>query len=668
MKKDNNRSSGSRNEGSSRPYKGGGKFEGKKSYSDKKDFGGSKPTGERKFDKKPDYSKGEGSARPYADKGKFEGKKDYSDKKEFKGSKPYGERKFDKKPDYSKGEGTARPYGDKGRFEGKKDYSDKKEFRGPKQDGERKFDKKPDYSKGEGSARPYGDKGRFEGKKDYSDKKEFRGPKQDGERKFDKKPNYSKGEGSARPYGDKGRFEGKKDYSDKKPFSKSSDERPERRFGSRNDSSLDNKKSSEFDEFEDFNETSEKKGPRKPRMDEERSIRRAESRNDFPRVQERKTYSDKDEEEFEGIRDLSEKKGPRKSSYEGQFPERKKESPAEDQSAKSDYKKSDRFSKDDKPAFGKRTGEGSFGKKPAAEEEYKNVYRGRGKDEKPIYEKILKADLPKETGFQKKLRKPFTDDISGQRPNYNFEKLEKNHAPKEPTDSLRLNKFIANSGICSRREADVLIQHGEIQVNGEVIKELGHKVIRTDKVIYKGKNIIPEKPVYLLLNKPKDFITTTEDPMDRKTVMHLISNACEERVFPVGRLDRNTTGLLLFTNDGELAAKLSHPSNNVKKIYQVTLNRPLTANDEKEILEGITLEDGPAKVDDMQVLSKDRTILGLEIHLGRNRIVRRIFAHFDYEVEALDRVIFAGLDKKDLPRGKYRFLSEKEVIQLKYFL
>ena len=197
---------------------------------------------------------------------------------------------------------------------------------------------------------------------------------------------------------------------------------------------------------------------------------------------------------------------------------------------------------------------------------------------------------------------------------------------------------------------------------------MGHKVKKTDKVTFKGKLINPEKPVYILLNKPKDFITTTEDPMERKTVMHLISNACDERVFPVGRLDRNTTGLLLFTNDGELAAKLSHPSNQIKKIYQVTLDKPLTKNDEEAIMEGLTLEDGEVKVDDMQVLSKDRTILGLEIHLGRNRIVRRIFAHLGYDVIALDRVMYAGLDKKDLPRGRWRFLAEKEVIRLKYFL
>jgi len=203
-------------------------------------------------------------------------------------------------------------------------------------------------------------------------------------------------------------------------------------------------------------------------------------------------------------------------------------------------------------------------------------------------------------------------------------------------------------------------------VNGEVIKELGDKVRRSDQVVFEGKRINPEKPVYVLLNKPKDFITTTEDPMDRKTVMALVENACEERIFPVGRLDRNTTGLLLFTNDGELAAKLSHPSNEIKKIYQVTLDKALTQKDEEAILEGITLEDGEVKVDDMQVLSKDRTILGLEIHIGRNRIVRRIFAHFGYEVVGLDRVMYAGLDKKDLKRGHYRFLTEQEVIRLKY--
>ena len=324
-----------------------------------------------------------------------------------------------------------------------------------------------------------------------------------------------------------------------------------------------------------------------------------------------------------------------------------------------------------KGSYSKSKGYGSAksnpkpGEKP--EGDFKKIYRGRGKDEKPIHEWVPSDKASQDKPFKKKFKKPFVKGSAEERPEYNFEKLEKNHRKKDAGDDIRLNKYISNAGICSRREADLLIQKGDVKVNGEIIKEMGYKVKAGDKVQYKGKLINPEKPVYLLLNKPKDFITTTDDPMERKTVMNLIANACEERVFPVGRLDRNTTGLLLFTNDGELAAKLSHPSNNIKKIYQVTLDKPINQNDEKAILEGLELEDGLAQVDDMQVLSKDRTILGLEIHLGRNRIVRRIFAHLGYEVVALDRVMYAGLDKKDLSRGNYRFLTEKEVIRLKFF-
>ncbi|TVP53077.1 MAG: rRNA pseudouridine synthase [Mongoliibacter sp.] len=298
--------------------------------------------------------------------------------------------------------------------------------------------------------------------------------------------------------------------------------------------------------------------------------------------------------------------------------------------------------------------------------DYKNVYKGRGKNQKPIFEKVHKSELDKDNRPKRRFKNPFGNEEVGEKPKYNFEKIEKERS-KGNSDETRLNKYIANSGVCSRREADTLIGKGLVTVNGEIVTELGFKVQRGDKVTYKGKLLNPEKPVYILLNKPKDFITTTDDPMERKTVMNLIEKACDERVFPVGRLDRNTTGLLLFTNDGELAAKLSHPSNQIKKIYQVTLDKPLTQNDEKSILEGLTLEDGAVQVDDMQVLSKDRTILGLEIHVGRNRIVRRIFAHLGYDVIALDRVLYAGLDKKDLPRGRYRFLAEKEVVRLKFF-
>lgn len=319
-----------------------------------------------------------------------------------------------------------------------------------------------------------------------------------------------------------------------------------------------------------------------------------------------------------------------------------------------------------RPSSGKRE---DMGKEDKAN--FKTVYKGRGKDEKPLFETVRRDDADNQKKkvyksdrfFAKK--KGELDDV--EKPEYNLSKFEKNHRKHEDTDELRLNKYIANSGICSRRDADELIQKGVIKVNGEIVTEMGYKVQRQDRVTYNGKTINPEKPVYVLLNKPKDFITTTDDPMERRTVMQLVNNACEERIFPVGRLDRNTTGLLLFTNDGELAAKLSHPSGKIKKIYQVTLDKPLTSAHADQILEGLTLEDGLVNVDDLQVLSKDRTILGLEIHVGKNRIVRRIFAHLGYEVTALDRVTYAGLTKKDLTRGKYRFLTEKEVINLKYF-
>ena len=233
--------------------------------------------------------------------------------------------------------------------------------------------------------------------------------------------------------------------------------------------------------------------------------------------------------------------------------------------------------------------------------------------------------------------------------------------------NIRLNKYIADAGVCSRREADKLIEAGEIKVNGEVITELGYKVSRKDAVTYNGKKLQQEKLVYVLLNKPKNFITTVDDPDERRTVMQLVENAADERIYPVGRLDRNTTGLLLLTNDGELAKRLTHPSHNIKKIYQVDLDKPLTEEDFEKIQEGVTLEDGQAKVDEIAILSEDRSIVGLEIHIGRNRIVRRIFEHLGYEVLRLDRVMFAGLTKKDLPRGKWRYLSEKELIRLKHF-
>jgi 23S rRNA pseudouridine2605 synthase len=301
----------------------------------------------------------------------------------------------------------------------------------------------------------------------------------------------------------------------------------------------------------------------------------------------------------------------------------------------------------------------------AAPSTARKLYKGRDKSQKPVYEWVDEAPAKRPYTTKKPfsgIKKDGPDKTSLNRPDYD----PKRTSTFSNEDEIRLNKYIANAGICSRRDADKLIESGEISVNGAVITSLGYKVKRTDKVTYKDKKLNPEKPVYLLLNKPKDFITTTDDPFERKTVMQLISNACSERVFPIGRLDRNTTGLLLFTNDGELSERLAHPSNEIKKIYQVSLDKPLAKKDLEIILEGVELEDGLTKVDDLQILSKDKTILGMEIHSGKNRIVRRIFAHFGYEVIALDRVMYAGLTKKDLPRGNYRFLTESEVINLKY--
>ncbi|WP_018343347.1 pseudouridine synthase [Cytophaga aurantiaca] len=254
-------------------------------------------------------------------------------------------------------------------------------------------------------------------------------------------------------------------------------------------------------------------------------------------------------------------------------------------------------------------------------------------------------------------------------------KLDKLSKPKPNTvkvsapDSydIRLNKYIANSGICSRREADQLIAEGTIKVNGVVVTELGYKVKPEDSVKYNNKVLKPEKFAYVLLNKPKDFITTMDDENERKTVMQLVANATNERIYPVGRLDRNTTGLLLFTNDGELAQKLTHPSNKVKKIYEVELDKPLTAEDFDKIADGkIHLFDGPVKVDEIAIISPSKKVIGIEIHEGRNRIVRRIFESLGYDVQKLDRVMYAGLTKKNVSRGSWRYLTATEVNKIKY--
>ena len=314
----------------------------------------------------------------------------------------------------------------------------------------------------------------------------------------------------------------------------------------------------------------------------------------------------------------------------------------------SDKKFGDRPPRRDDRPFEKRDGEGSFerkgkfGDRPAP-----RPRSGEDKDwSKPMEQPEFlkgKRSTPYRT---KKVYVPTLEDKDGK---------------------IRLNKYISNAGICSRREADDMIKSGVIKVNGKIVTELGTRVSPDDKIQYGDETLNKEVKRYLLLNKPKDTITTANDPEGRKTVMELVKSACKERLYPVGRLDRTTTGLLLMTNDGDLAKKLTHPSYEVKKIYQVTLDKNLKAVDMKRILDGLTLEDGLAEVDEIAYVGEgaDKTEVGIAIHSGKNRIVRRIFEHLGYEVVKLDRTFFAGLTKKDLPRGKFRFLTEKELIMLR---
>lgn len=286
-------------------------------------------------------------------------------------------------------------------------------------------------------------------------------------------------------------------------------------------------------------------------------------------------------------------------------------------------------------------------------------YQSRGGYQKPGFRK----------GGYNKPNRPYRQRTADYDPSakYNVQKvLRFKEANIDPDAPIRLNRYLANAGVCSRREADTHIAAGLVTVNGEVITELGHKVLRTDQVEFKGSPVTLEDKIYILLNKPKDYVTTADDPEGRKTVMDLVKGACPERIYPVGRLDRNTTGVLLLTNDGEMAAKMMHPQFMKKKIYHVYCNKSVSFADMQKILAGIMLEDGEIKADRVEYANEtDRKQIGIEIHSGKNRIVRRIFESLGYKVVKLDRVYFAGLTKKNLRRGHWRFLEEAEVNMLR---
>jgi len=289
----------------------------------------------------------------------------------------------------------------------------------------------------------------------------------------------------------------------------------------------------------------------------------------------------------------------------------------------------------------------------------RNREESRGSQNRNKFEKRDRPSAPKK--FYKK-----TDEQEDKAKSFILKRKLDKISKQVEKDTIRLNKYIANSGICSRREADELITQGLVEVNGKVVTEMGYQVQKTDRVVFDGQSITPEKPVYVLLNKPKGYISTTKDEKARKTVMDLVANASPYRLFPVGRLDRQTTGLILLTNDGHLTKKLTHPSFGVKKIYHVTLDRKLSVEDLRTIADGVRLEEGVAEVDSISYIEgKPKNEIGIEIHIGWNRVVRRIFKKMGYEVEALDRVIFAGLTKKNIKRGHWRILTEMEVNNLK---
>jgi 23S rRNA pseudouridine2605 synthase len=529
-----------------------------------------------------------------------------------------GDRPYKKRDDSVEGEFKTRSRSSEGgSFERKKSFGDR-DRKSSRTSGDRPYRKREDGDSPSRGSRSYGDKKPFD--------RDSKSSRSSGDRPFRKR------EDGDRPAG------GSRSYGDKKPFdrdSKSSRSSGDRPFRKREDGDRPAGGSRSYGDKKPFDRDN-----KSSRSSGDRPFRKRED-GDRP---ERGSRSYGDKKPFD--RDNK----PSRSS--GDRPFRKRTEGDGESKARS-------F--DDKKPFEKREdGSSEFKRRP------------RTTDDKKPFEKKEFGDRRKAFGAERTDGFKRDSGDSGSKWNRKekhefYGDRKKSKAPNIGSDdgSVRLNKFIANAGICSRREADELITAGVISVNGEVVTEMGYKVQPDDIVKYNNESLRSERLVYILLNKPKDFITTTDDPEDRKTVMSLIAKACKERVYPVGRLDRNTTGVLLFTNDGDLAKKLTHPSFEVHKVYQVELDRAVKGTDLESIREGVRLEDGTVKADEVVHTTADKNVVGIELHSGKNRIVRRIFEHLGYEVKKLDRVIFAGLTKKDLPRGRWRFLTEMEVAGLK---
>ena len=578
----------------------------------------------------------EGSAKRYYSK-KTEGD-DSSERKSYSkdsSEKSYGDRE---KRSYSKDGDDKKPYGDRE----KRSYSSDSSERKPYGDREKKS-----YSKDSSERKPYGDREKRSYSKDGDDKKPY------GDRE---KRSYSKDSSERKPFGDREKKpfsrdgEQRKTYGERerKPFAKDGDDK--KPFGDREKRSY-SKDSSE----------------RKPYGDREKKPYSKDS-------SERKPYGDREKRPYSKEGDERKSFG-EKRSFSKPFSDEKK-------TYKRDSRSFDNDSFSDKPKTSERWSDTSFERSRSSEDdgyikdvtsENKKPYKGsfydnQDKDKKTFTRKDSSSE-ERDSNSDDRKKKSYEQFDSYERKGAEKPKrqrIEKTSFASQSQNEdglIRLNKFIANSGVCSRREADKLIESGAVSVNGKVVAELGYKVKPEDEVHYGGTPIKREKHVYILLNKPKDYITTLDDPEGRKTVMELIKNACKERVYPVGRLDRNTTGLLLFTNDGEMTMKLTHPKNNIQKLYSVELDKSIKPEDFKAIMDGIELEDGMIKPDKLEFVgeSTNRREIGIEIHSGRNRIVRRMFEHLGYKVVRLDRVMFAGLTKKDLPRSRWRLLTEREL-------
>ena len=467
------------------------------------------------------------------------------------------------------------------------------------------------------------------------------------DKKSYKSSNFTKKEdssfsGDRKPYGDKreNSSERKAPYGSR-PSGNDSNYRDKKPYGTRSEGSSFGEKKS----YSSRNENSS--NDRKPYG----------TRSEGSSFGEKKSYGSRSESSYGD-------KKPYGTRSESSYGDKKTYQGKSDSSERKPFaKREDRNSFEDRKAYGDR--KPSF-KKRGDDQESRKPFVSSDKSFKPREENTEERSFskrPERNSFDRE-RKPFDDSQVKLRAKPN-----KPQEFKKDGDLIRLNRFISNAGICSRRKADELIIAGVVTVNGEAVSELGTKINPAkDLVRYNGELLKREKMIYVLLNKPKDYITTTDDPQERKTVMELVDKASKERIYPVGRLDRNTTGLLLLTNDGDLADKLSHPKNSISKIYNVELNRNLTQGDFNKIAFGLELEDGFIKPDDLRyVTGGAKNEIGIQIHSGKNRIVRRIFESLGYEVVKLDRVIYANLTKKDLTRGRWRYLTEQEIIQLKHF-